>query len=251
MTLNYILAFAWSQNSCQLWDVEGARKVLTQFVAVDPADRLSRLALATSYRLTGQLDEAEAVLRPLSDSDQDACALRADLAVERGDVEAAEKLVRLGPADHVRLNALRGRLSLQAGNPDQAAGYFRAALRQDPEDRDSIQGLGVALRKLRDPKGEELLRIAFVHDQLKRTIQESVTTIGTDTKLFYKLGDLSESLGRLEEARVWYQIAVGRDPLDTLSQQGLSRVTQAIAGKSTESSTKRTNSLETSKGTDS
>ena len=43
--LDYVLVFAWCQNTCQLWDPNGARKVLTGFVAEDPSDRASRLAV--------------------------------------------------------------------------------------------------------------------------------------------------------------------------------------------------------------
>src|SRR5207247_1349327 len=163
---------------------------------------------ATGYTLTGQLDEAEAALLPLADSDPDARALRVQLAVDRGDLEAAEKLVREGPADHARLNYFRGRLALQGNDPRRAAADFRAALRQDPQDRDAIQGLGVALRSLGDPQFQEFLQIAFRHDQLKRTIKDSVTTLQTDPKLFSKLGEICESLNRCEEARAWYQLAI-------------------------------------------
>src|SRR5262249_22930038 len=97
--LDYTQAFAWCQNYCWLWDVEGARKVLLQFVAADPTDRWSRLALATSYVLTSHFTEAERILAPLPNSDADARTLRAQMAVERGEIEAAEDLLKNWPAD--------------------------------------------------------------------------------------------------------------------------------------------------------
>jgi hypothetical protein len=87
--------------------------------------------------------------------------------------------------------------------------------------------LDVALRKLGDPKATEYLDLAARHDKLRRTIQDSVSALQTDLKLFSKLGGICESLSRLEEARIWYQLAIERDPLDTQSQQALSRVEQA------------------------
>jgi tetratricopeptide (TPR) repeat protein len=239
MPLDYTLAFAWCQNYCDLWDVPGARKVLIPFVAADPTDRTSRLALATSYALAGRLAEAEDALRPLADSDPDARALRVQLAVDRGDLEAAETLVRDGPADHARLNYFRGRLALQGNDPRRAAAYFHTALRQDPEDRDASYGLGVALRNLGDPQARDFLRIASLHDQLKRTIKDSVTTIETDPKLFDKLGEICESLGHGLEARVWYQLAVGRDPVDTQAHQALARLDQLGIEKANESTSKQ------------
>jgi tetratricopeptide (TPR) repeat protein len=238
MPLDYTLAFAWCQNYCDLWDVPGARKVLIPMVAADPTDRISRLALATTYALAGRLDEAEDALRPLPDSDPDARALRVQVAVDRGDLEAAEVLVREGPADHARLNDFRGRLALQANDPRRAAAYFRTALRRDPQDRDASYGLGVALRHLGDPQAQDFLRMASLHDQLKRTIKESVTTIETDRKLFDKLGEICESLGRGLEARVWYQVALGRDPLDTQAHQALARLDQLGVEKVNESASK-------------
>jgi tetratricopeptide (TPR) repeat protein len=222
--LDYTQAFAWCQNYCWLWDVEGARKVLLQFVAADPTDRWSRLALATSYVLTSHFTEAERILAPLSNSDPDARTLRAQMAIERGEIEAAEDLLKNWPADRAGLNILRGRLELQRNDPRSAAACFREAVRQDPEDRDAIHGLGVALQSLGDPQAKEYLQFAARYDNLKRTIKESVVTIQTDQKLFYKLGEICESLDRRDEARVWYRLAIGRDPLDAQAQQGLTRL---------------------------
>jgi tetratricopeptide (TPR) repeat protein len=228
MTLDYVLAFAWCQNYCGIWDPNESRKALTAFLAEDPDDRASRLALAASFQLTNQLADAEAVLRPLPDTDPDARALRAQFAIERGETETAEALVREGPADHARLNVLRGQLALHAGQSRQSVSYFQAAMRKEPEDRDAIQGLGLAFRRLADPQAQQHLDLAARHDLLTRTIKESVTTIHSDTRLFFKLGETCESLNRLEEARAWYRLAISRDPLDSQAQHGLTRVDKAV-----------------------
>jgi tetratricopeptide (TPR) repeat protein len=222
--LDYTLAFAWCQNYCWLWDVEGARKVLLQFVAQDPGDRWSRLALATGYALTGHLDTAENVLRPIPNSDPDARSLRAQIALDRGEIEVAEELARDVPPNHVGLNIFNGRLALQRNELRKAASHFRAALEQQPDNRDAAHGLGVALQGLGDPQFKEFLQFALRYDLLKRTIKESVVTIGTDQKIFYKLGEICESLNRREEALVWYRLAIARDPLDVQAQQGLTRL---------------------------
>jgi tetratricopeptide (TPR) repeat protein len=228
MPLDYVLAFAWCQNFCRIWDPNEARKVLTAFLIEDPDDRASRLALATSWQLTNQLAEAEAELGPLPETDPDARALRAQFAIERGEPERAEALVREGPADHARLNVLRGQLAMHARQSRQAVSYFQAAMSKEPEDRDAIQGLGLALRRLADPQAQQYLDLAAKHDLLTRTIKESVVTIHSDTRLFFKLGEICESLNHLEEARVWYQLAIGRDPLDTPAQHALTRVEHAL-----------------------
>jgi tetratricopeptide (TPR) repeat protein len=222
--LDYTLAFAWCQNYCWLWDVQGARKALLQFVAEDPSDRWSRLALATGYALEGHLDTALTVLAPLSNSDPDARSLRAQIALDRGEIELAEELARDVPADHPGLNVFNGRLALQQRELQKAADHFRAALAQQPNNRDAAHGLGVALKGLGDPHSQDYLQFAVRYDLLKRTIKESIVTIGTDQKIFYKLGDICESLNRREEALVWYRLAIARDPLDIQAQQALTRL---------------------------
>jgi tetratricopeptide (TPR) repeat protein len=224
MSMDYVLAFPWCQNYCGIWDPNESGKVLARFVEADPGDRWSRLALATSYQMKNQADQAEAVLAPLGDSDPDARALRLQIAIERGEVAAAHELALAGPADHPRLNLLRGQLAIHDNDPRKAAALFRLTLRHDAEDRDAIHGLGIALRQLGDPAAAKWFERAARHDKLKRLILDSVSTFKTDRKLFCKLGLLCEELNRHQEARVWYQIAIQRDPLDTEAQQGLARL---------------------------
>jgi tetratricopeptide (TPR) repeat protein len=238
MPMGYVLAFAWCQNYCGIWDPDEAAKVLTGFLAQEPQDRTSRLALAKSFQLTNKLAEAEETLSPLGRSDPDANTLRAQMAIERGDIRSALELARPGPHDHQRLNCVRGQLALHQADPRRAAAFFRQALVSDPEDRDAIRGLGVALRQLGDPAAKQLLDHAERFDKLKRTIVESVTTLQTDLRLFCTLGTLCESLGRLDQARVWYRIAIERDPLDSEAQQGLTRANHADAGQAADSASR-------------
>jgi len=65
-----------------------------------------------------------------------------------------------------------------------------------------------------------------------------VLTSETDPKLFDKLGEICESLHRREEARVWYQLAIGRDPLDSRAHQALARLDQAAPEKVSDSPAK-------------
>jgi predicted Zn-dependent protease len=222
-----VLTFAWCQNYLRICNVQEVIDVLRPFVAFDPHDRWSRLALATDLRLTHQLDQAEAALGPLLDSDPDVRALRAEIAIDKGEIDVAEALVRDGPSDHARLNAIRGRLALNANDSTRAAGYFRAALAEDPDDHDVIQGLGLALRLTGDPQAREFLDKTVRYENFKRALHGSIDTIHSDPRLFYKLGEHCESLHRMAEARAWYELAARRDPLDPQVQQALSRLDQA------------------------
>ena len=69
MTFDYVMAFAWVQTGFDIWNPYEATPVLFAIVANDPADRLSRLALAINYRLIHQLEQSEATLAPLPDSE--------------------------------------------------------------------------------------------------------------------------------------------------------------------------------------
>jgi tetratricopeptide (TPR) repeat protein len=226
ISLDYVLAFAWCQNYCDIWDPDESCRVLGEFVAFDPDDRLLRLALANNLRLAHRLDEAEAALGPLADSDPEARALRAELAIDQGAIDAAQDLARAGPADHSRLNAVRGRLALINKNAAGAVDYFWAALRDNPEDHESIRALGLALRLVGDRRARACADAAQRYDDFKRALQASTITLYTDPKLFYKLGEYCQALRRTIEARTWYQLAIKRDPSDVQAQLALDRLGQ-------------------------
>lgn len=222
--LDYKMAFAWGQNDYDIFEPNEAIKALLPVVAADPDDRWSRLALANDYRAIFQYDRADEIIGPLPDSDPDARAMRAQLALDRRDPAVAEALIREGPADHPRLNGLRGRLALQRGEPARAAEYFRAALDREPGDRDAIQGLGAAMQALRDPRAREYLRTAALRDQARRIIIECGQSPRIDLKVLPKLGEICESLGRSDQARVWYQVAIAWNPEDGQAHRGLARL---------------------------
>ena len=223
-TFDYVLAFAWVQNDFEVWNPNEALPVLSAIVSNDPADRLSRLALATNYRMLREFAQAEATLEPLSDSDADARVIRVQIAMDRADFDAAVNLARDGPADHARLNSLRGRLAMHAGETHAATAKFRAALDKDRRDRDAIHGLGVALQRIGDPRAHEYLREAALLDRLKREIVRCANVRTIEPEVYAQLGEICESLARPDQARVWYQIAIGVDPLDARAQQALTRL---------------------------
>ena len=228
IAFDYKLAFYWAQSQCGVFDPEEAIEALTPVVEADPEDRRSRRALADDYRLTSRLDLAEATLRPLPDDDPDARAIRAWIAIDRGNVQAAACLVLGGGhAENGSLDDIRGLMALKAGDPERAADAFRAALQRDPTDRDAIHGLGMALRQLDDPRADEYLHRTTVHDRLKRLIIACGNSRKIDLSAFDELGELCESLGRMDQARVWYDVAISWDPLDAGAQRALARLRKA------------------------
>ena len=62
------------------------------------------------------------------------------------------------------------------------------------------------------------------------TARLTEATASTDAELHRRLGAANEAVGRLTEAREWYRLAIGLDPLDSESQRGLYRL-DSLAGK--------------------
>jgi tetratricopeptide (TPR) repeat protein len=122
---------------------------------------------------------------------------------------------------------------LTSKNAAAAVDYFRAALRQDPEDHDSIGGLGLALRLVGDPQARGFTDAALRYDEFKRALQRSTTTLHTDPKLFCKLGEHCESVHRMTEALTWYRLAVDVDPSDNQTRQAMDRLDHPVSTKAT------------------
>jgi tetratricopeptide (TPR) repeat protein len=213
-------------NYEDIWRNSSVRADLERFLAADPEDRWSRLALAEVLQRSGLLDESEAVLRPLPDSDVEARALRARLALDRSRLEEARALLAGGPAEHAGLARLRGRLAMRSGDPSGAAEQFRIAVALEPTDLESVQGLALALKLAGDADGAESAgRRAERLRALARLLEQSRTAGGNEARdLAGQLGAACEAVGLVDEARGWYRLAISLDPLDSEAQQALFRL---------------------------
>jgi tetratricopeptide (TPR) repeat protein len=203
---------------------------LEQMLKNDHADRISRLALAENHRRLGRLAEAEADLAPLGEADPDARAARVRVAIDRGAVDDAGRLLEEGPADHPGLARLRGQLALARGDV-AALDHFRAVLARLPDDRDALFGAGQSLRLAgKSAEGEPYLEAARARDHLEWQIQNARSSFERDDpKVLSALGDACRSVGRLPEAQGWYRLALARDPLAAELQKRLFELDAAIA----------------------
>ena len=75
-----------------------------------------------------------------------------------------------------------------------------------------------------DPQAQEYLRLAYRYDHLRLEIVRCADVRQLESEVFVRLGEMCESLGRPDQARVWYQVAIGEDPLDARAQQALNRL---------------------------
>jgi tetratricopeptide (TPR) repeat protein len=210
------------------WTPEEQTAILEDALNADPADRWSRLALASTRARQGRYAEAESLLRPLPDSDFDALAARAGLVLERAGPEGAESMLATGPEGHPALSALRGRIALCLGDAAHALRLLEQAQAADPGRRQTLGDLGRAHQALGSgAKAEEYLAAAARVDALHNLLLKAEPRMGhADTALWLRLGSACEGAGRVSQALAWYRLVVGRDPCDTRAQQAVFRLTR-------------------------
>jgi tetratricopeptide (TPR) repeat protein len=224
--LTFDNVFHWCLIRSAVWEPHERVEDLRRFVAADPSDRASRVALAETLRQLGRREEAMTVLAVLPDSDPDARAVRARIALDRGDEPAVEALLAGGPDDHPELARLRGRFALAHGDARAALRHFRAAHAVEPDDRDTVFGLGTALALLGDREAAApFLRASKALDTLGALITRAANPANRgDVALLRALGAACEAAGRLPEARAWYDLTVEAAPLDPEAQKALYRL---------------------------
>jgi tetratricopeptide (TPR) repeat protein len=224
--LDFDDVFLWTTTFEDLWINDSIRPHLERYLAADPEDRLSRLALAAVALRAGNPDESEALLRPLPDSDADARVLRARLALARSQPDQARGLVAHGPVEHVGLALLRAQIAALSNDPTAAARQFRIALRLDPANPQAIHGLPLVLKQLGDEKGaaaaqKQVEQWRNLANLLQRT---KIADLRNDKDALAQLGEACAVLGQNAEARAWYRLALNLDPLDEAIQKSLYRV---------------------------
>ena len=137
--------FTWGLTHFTVWGPDIADD-LESFIKADPADRYSRLALATLLVDAPEVESrVERTLEPLPGSDADASALRVELKINHGHIDEAITLLERAPADHPHFARLRGRVALMRGDHAAAIRHFQNALSEEPYDRVSLSELGKVL----------------------------------------------------------------------------------------------------------
>jgi tetratricopeptide (TPR) repeat protein len=219
--LDFQTILHWTKTRHTVWNPTGDLAALEKFVAADPADRWSRLALVEALRRLDRLDQAEAILAVLPATDPEARAQRVNLLMARGDFAAAESLLADGPLDHAELARLRGQLALRRRDGPTALRQFRIAHRALPLDHMNLSGLATALRAVGQAEAARpYLEAARRHEDVWALVARAATAEGErDPQLPRQLGLACAAIGRVHEARAWLKLALERDPLDTLSQQ--------------------------------
>jgi tetratricopeptide (TPR) repeat protein len=224
--LTYDDVFLWTNSFENVWVNDTIRPHLVAYVAADPDDRLSRLALAAVFIHANELSEAEELLRSAPESDPEARVLKSRIALARMRLEEVRSLLDKGPSDHVGLALLRGQLAVRSNDPTTAASQFRLALELDPDNREALEGLTTAFKQL--GKREEAAaaqKQADLWRAITRLLQKSKTLDDRyDKTALAELGKACEEVHQDPVARAWYLLALAADPLDPDLQRSLYRL---------------------------
>jgi tetratricopeptide (TPR) repeat protein len=234
-SLGFDDVFLWTTSFEDLWVNDVIRPALERFVAADPEDRISRLALAGVFIRSLHYDDAEKVLDALPDSDPEGLVLKARIALGHMRLDEVRSLLDRAPADHVRVALLRGQLAVRTNDQAMAARQFRIALQKDPTNHEALQALASVLKQLKDPEAASVQKQVERWHQLTLLMQRMRTLDSRNDKaLLSQIGAVCESLGQKPVARAWYRLALAQDPLDGAIQQALFRVRDQSASGRTE-----------------
>jgi tetratricopeptide (TPR) repeat protein len=226
--------FTWALTHFTRWNPDIVAD-LDAFIAADPEDRLSRLAVV-ELLLERPGDEVDAyverILKPLPDTDPDPLALRVTFAFNRGRYAEAERLMAGAPEHHPRLARIRGEMALRRHDIDAAITHFKEALSDEPYDRISPMQLAQALKLKGETTAAErylegVQKLNKVYNQIVKVRNPAKGNAISDLA---ELGRSCEDAGLLDEARGWYTLAITMNPLDSEAQRALARL--AVASRS-------------------
>jgi len=214
--MDFPYLYCWTLGQHEGMDPAEQAKLLQDAAQADPYDLASRFALAESLRKLGRLDQADTVLKKLNPTDPEVRAITTRVALDRGDTASAEALLIIGADehDHSSLAQLRGQLALLREDAPTAVKHFQAALKVAPDSRDAQFGLGQALRLLDQPEAAgSYLKAARDRDHLEWLVRSARPPARrSNPAVLQEIGAACLAIGRRDQARAWYQLALRQDP---------------------------------------
>lgn len=214
------------------WEPNELTPDLERYLANDPSDVWTRIALAENYRRMNRYDDAEALLRELPSENADGRAALARLALERDNLARVAELVSEGPEEHLELARIRGKLALVSNRPEEALRHLRIAHRLGPQFRSTMTDLATALRAAgraeeAAPYNEAARRV----DRVAALLMRVYTFSGEARGDFKELAGVYEEIGDLDKAAAWWRQYLRADPLDAEGQRALYRLREAKAAR--------------------
>ena len=172
--LSYDEVFLWNLSRGNNWEAKEHSGLLREFLEADPNDRWSRLALVGSLSDLGLLDEAEKELDWFPKDDPDALAAQARVALKEGDPARIDELLAQGPQEHAELARMRGQVALSRRDAEAALRWYRLADRLEPDQRETLFGLGRALQLAGDR--EAAAPLPGSRQAARRTVDPGLTS---------------------------------------------------------------------------
>jgi tetratricopeptide (TPR) repeat protein len=219
--LSFDLLHHWCRSHDQASDPEEVQADLEAFVAADPDDRMSRLALADVLRRNREFERAEATLGPLGRDDLDALVVRTRIALDRGDLPGVEALLADAPRDNAALLQIRGRLAMLRRDWPAAVAALRAADAAEPDQVETLLGLAQVLRLGGDPEAAEPVQARAAALQALQALVFKTAEGEPSRETLFELSRACEEAGFDAEARAWLRLALTLDPLDPHVQEAL------------------------------
>ncbi len=218
--------FTWALTHFTHWNPDIVQD-LDGFIAADPDDRYSRLAVVELLLERPDVEDyIVRILAPLPNADSDALALRINLAFNLGRFDEAETLLSSAPGNHPKISRLRGEMAMRHHDLDAAIRHFRAALSAEPYDRVSPMQLAQALKLKGDKAGAEVYldRVSRLNRLYNLIIRIRSPSRENQVADLAELGRACAEAGLPEEARGWYTLAISIDPLNQAAQEALYRL---------------------------
>jgi tetratricopeptide (TPR) repeat protein len=216
----------WTACGEDIWTNSSIRDDLEQYILAEPGDRRSRLTLVEVLMGEGELDLAEEHLAPLPNSDPEALALRARIALDRDQLEPARRLLKQADIEFPSVARTMGQLALRADDTPKAIEALRIAVRLDPNNQEAVQALALALKRGGfeaeaeevQVKAEKLRALTKLLDECRRL------GVRREPTLPKRLGKACEEVGWIDQARGWYALALEMDVFDPQVQTAVHRL---------------------------
>ena len=235
----------WKIDELVMYAVAGERvtpiddgvKLMQGFLAADPGDLTSGLALARFFMSGDRTADALALLGRLQEqfsSDERISALQSEMLLDRHDITSVQELlgrVPLRGTSHVSMWQSVGRYWFESGNWQNAAGALLEVATRDPENLAARYQLGTALSRLgRQEEGTRHLKRAELLDKLQREVlripRRDRRQTGALLPIVLDAARLMVEVDRFVEGVWWYEQAEALDPANETARLGLERAIQ-------------------------
>ena len=188
-------------------EVSGTIRLMEENLAKNPDDTERKLDLISAYLAVGRVDDAEALLQTIDETDDAAGSRRGLVAVvtamQKGRtdeaLDRAEQLVQDWP-ENAEFQTMLGRIALQLERYDTARSAFQAAQKLSPDNIETY----VDLARVEIATGNVAAAKSHLMGGLDR--------LPGSTGLMMTLGRIAAGSGDYEEALKWFTEAAEADP---------------------------------------